>query len=256
MRIRKNARLVTSSSSSSSSSSFLVCQLNRSPWDVDSFSLLDGFGLSGQVFPSSDSLPNNGDSMELSFEYVDKSPPPPPPPPPPPLPLLENEDRENRRQRSIIHHQLPPIPTAPKKRGRPKKPTSTPAAATATATTRTISTNNNPYEYYYYSGFGPRWGCKRRGGNKCHIAANDDGKLYSWSNNVTSEDDDEDDNQKINEHCNTTSSKGVGVRESMVDDEVLDYIDDDFDDDDGEDKSFVGRRFRKPVKARSLKSLM
>lgn len=312
MRIRKNARLVlgggSSASSSSSSSSFLVCQLNRSPWDaIDAFSLLqvdgdDGFGLNANTttyfvnsIPPSDStysLPS-GESMELSFEYVEKPPAVPQPPkrereedeiagleqdmngcrfelnesyptplPPPPLPQKVEP---------------PPPPSGPKRRGRPRKPTSASAAAAATAP--------NPYEFYYYSGFGPQWG-KRRGGHRSSSSATAaaGAKISHESEDTTTtatafetpgssstthmymmSEDEEDfhhssnnnSNGKMKMKCANTKDNGVDLLDSVADGEI-DYIEDDDDDDDEDERGLYGsgRRARKPIKARSLKSLM
>ncbi|XP_038875417.1 uncharacterized protein LOC120067877 [Benincasa hispida] len=90
---------------------------------------------------------------------------------------------------------------------------------------------SNPYEFYYYSGFGPLWGKKRRerGG--------------------------EEDSGKSSE--NTTGIRSNATTPSPSDVEELDYMEDD---DDEEEENGDGdggkKRMRKPVKARSLKSLM
>ncbi|KAJ8433672.1 hypothetical protein Cgig2_002343 [Carnegiea gigantea] len=312
MRIRKNARLVlgggSSASSSSSSSSFLVCQLNRSPWDaIDAFSLLqvdgdDGFGLNANTttyfvnsIPPSDGLPS-GESMELSFEYVEKPPaavpqppkrereedeiaglekdmngwrfelsePYPTPLPPPPLPQKVEP---------------PPPPSGPKRRGRPRKPTSASAAAAA------VATAPNPYEFYYYSGFGPQWG-KRRGGHRSSsfATAAADAKINHDCEDTTAtttttafetpgssstthmymmSEDEEDchrrsnnnSNGKMKMKCANNKDNGVDLLDSVADGEI-DYIEDDDDDEDERELYGSGRRARKPIKARSLKSLM
>ncbi|XP_059637685.1 uncharacterized protein LOC132279665 [Cornus florida] len=92
---------------------------------------------------------------------------------------------------------------------------------------------SNPHEFYYYSGFGPRWGKKR--GNTVEVA------------NVSS------DTKLVVEPEITTASSS-----HQIDDEVFDYIEEDDDDDDDEDENRgIGKkRGRKPIKARSLKSLM
>lgn len=98
------------------------------------------------------------------------------------------------------------------------------------------SSGPNPYEFYYYSGFGPLWG-KRRGdrgseGKKMEGKAVDNG----YRNDKT-----------------TSSSLQIGNGR-------FDYVDDDDEDDDDDDDDRDGdsgkKRMRKPVKARSLKSLM
>ncbi|KAG6575189.1 hypothetical protein SDJN02_23919, partial [Cucurbita argyrosperma subsp. argyrosperma] len=96
------------------------------------------------------------------------------------------------------------------------------------------ATGSNPYEFYYYSGFGPLWGKKRR-----ERGGEDGGK---------------------------SSENRAGIRSnatvpspspSEMDGEELDYVEED-DDDEVEEKDGDGgkKRMRKPVKARSLKSLM
>ncbi|KAL2487900.1 uncharacterized protein Fot_41192 [Forsythia ovata] len=87
---------------------------------------------------------------------------------------------------------------------------------------------SNPYEFYYYSGFGPRWG-KKRGENNRSNRSRDEPK------NVVQE----------NEMAQSTLSQ-LDNDESEIEDEV-EY----------EENGETGRkRARKPIKARSLKSLM
>ncbi|XP_050237940.1 uncharacterized protein LOC126687423 [Mercurialis annua] len=88
------------------------------------------------------------------------------------------------------------------------------------------SSSSNPYEFYYYSGFGPLWGKRRGEGNS------NKGKLTE----------------------NTTSFLAPSPIEDHLDE--FDFIDDDDDEDDSENGEFGKKRMRKPVKARSLKSLM
>ncbi|CBI40435.3 hypothetical protein VitviT2T_023841 [Vitis vinifera] len=97
---------------------------------------------------------------------------------------------------------------------------------------------SNPNEYYYYSGFGPLWG-KKRGGSKPESNRNElkTESPPSYSSQIDSPDDPD---QKIEEEHH--------------------HDDDDEDDDDMVDEEENGesakKRNRKPVKARSLKSLM
>ncbi|XP_044504256.1 uncharacterized protein LOC123224583 isoform X2 [Mangifera indica] len=91
------------------------------------------------------------------------------------------------------------------------------------------SSSSNPYEFYYYSGFGPLWG-KRRGVDKIN-----EGKKF--------EDGDVED---MNKDEKTPSSSQI---------EDFEFVDDE-DDDDDENGDSRKKRIRKPVKARSLKSLM
>ncbi|XP_015065393.1 uncharacterized protein LOC107010628 isoform X2 [Solanum pennellii] len=113
--------------------------------------------------------------------------------------------------------------------------TSTAAVAVAVAAGETTqSSRGRPHrskkssssEFYYYSGFGPLWG-KKRGSSST-------GK----------------------------STQGAQSSSSQIDDEVFDYEDDEEDEYDDNDDERVGnnklkiKRTRKPIKARSLKSLM
>ncbi|XP_048320710.2 uncharacterized protein LOC107432955 isoform X2 [Ziziphus jujuba] len=125
--------------------------------------------------------------------------------------------------------------------------------------------NNNPYEFYYYSGFGPLWGRKRgdRGGG-----AVDHNKNENVENNVVVDDDDDDDDDDDVDNDNDGKNAQTTTRSSSsrMDNEGFDYVDedddddddgdDDEDDDDGSGGDSGKKRMRKPVKARSLKSLM
>ncbi|XP_020214524.1 growth-regulating factor 1 [Cajanus cajan] len=100
--------------------------------------------------------------------------------------------------------------------------------------------SSNPYEFYYYSGFGPLWG-KRRGDR------NGEGSKSGLNSTVESEDVAVDD---INDNV---AGVGGGTSVSEMDNEgIIDYVDDDEEEVDDSGK----KRMRKPVKARSLKSLM
>lgn len=126
-----------------------------------------------------------------------------------------------------------------------KKPqTSAGARRTRATTSRTKKgSSSNPNEFYYYSGFGPLWG-RRRGergvcgdGNKSEAAKDDD-----------------DDNENTVSSENTQSTQSTPQSfSSPMDNEEFDYVDDDDDEVSGDSGR---KRMRKPVKARSLKSLM
>lgn len=108
-------------------------------------------------------------------------------------------------------------------------------------TKKGTSSTSNPYEYYYYSGFGPLWGRKRGGGDK-----GSESKVVV-DNSTTS---------ATNQTPSSTPSSS-----SQIDTKEFDYVDDDDVDDDEDDDDCSGgdtgkKRVRKPVKARSLKSLM
>lgn len=95
------------------------------------------------------------------------------------------------------------------------------------------SLSANPYEFYYYSGFGPLWG-KRRGERVRDDK--DDKKMKQIEN----------DDEKI------APMVVEGVYEQ---DDEYDVVDDD-DEEEMSGDCMVKKRMRKPVKARSLKSLM
>ncbi|KAG6725462.1 hypothetical protein I3842_02G033400 [Carya illinoinensis] len=106
--------------------------------------------------------------------------------------------------------------------------------------------SSNPYEFYYYSGFGPLWGRKRgdkrSGGNKKDIEA---AKLVDNNGAATNI---------------TTAQRDQGTPSSSQLDngEDFDYVDEEDDEDEGAaaNNDSGKKRMRKPVKARSLKSLM
>ncbi|CAA0392735.1 unnamed protein product [Arabidopsis thaliana] len=136
------------------------------------------------------------------------------------------------------------IPTAPK-RGRPRgsgKKVSAPAL-------------KNPYEFYYYSGFGPRWGRKRGGSDDEKMVINDSKKSRSSASSSSDED------------GHKTAAFGGG----SVSFDEFDFVDEDYDVMEQDQGSDHGRKKknekmimmkktmkkgRKPVKERSLKSLM
>ncbi|CDP08782.1 unnamed protein product [Coffea canephora] len=135
-----------------------------------------------------------------------------------------------KNQQPFCQRHLAPQPSASVKksesgrRARPKKPAS----------------SSNPYEFYYYSGFGPRWG-KKRGAAAAAAAMKEEP--------YTSHD---------------SSSENTSSRNNNIIEQVLDYVEDDDEDDydnysklDDDENGEMGRkRARKPIKARSLKSLM
>ncbi|XP_059302390.1 uncharacterized protein LOC132054386 [Lycium ferocissimum] len=82
------------------------------------------------------------------------------------------------------------------------------------------SSSSNPYEYYYYSGFGPSWG-KKRGARRNNYAMPDRQDAGQYSS-------------------------------SQMDNEELDYVEDE----DDEEEENGKKRPQKPIKARTLKSLM
>lgn len=137
---------------------------------------------------------------------------------------------------------------APPKRGRPRGTGKKPSAAVPLT---------NPYEFYYYSGFGPRWGRKRGGSDNEKIVISDNKKSRSRSSSSSSSSSDEEGDK--------TAAFGGG----SVSFDGFDYVEDDYDlmdqESDHERKKKkekmimmkkTMKRGRKPVKERSLKSLM
>lgn len=102
--------------------------------------------------------------------------------------------------------------------------------------------SSNPYEFYYYSGFGPKWGRKR--GER-------DG---STANRVQI--------KAVEENNSGSSARSSPLSSSTTaspidNDQFVDFVDDDDDDENDVASGDSGKkRMRKPVKARSLKSLM
>ncbi|KAL4339190.1 hypothetical protein GQ457_08G022730 [Hibiscus cannabinus] len=106
------------------------------------------------------------------------------------------------------------------------------------------SSASNPYEFYYYSGFGPSWGKKRRGGG---------GKVKGIGKNHVEQKEVENNGSVITGQNNPA----VSYSSQIDDNEEFDYVDEDEDEDEDEENGDSGKkRMRKPIKARSLKSLM
>ncbi|KAG6437905.1 hypothetical protein SASPL_102836 [Salvia splendens] len=240
MRIRKNVKIaqLLNATSSLKSCPLLqphICQLNQSPWDVITFSPPSSPPPPLQLIGSSDVRAGNGSSeqcVSVSERKLSDTAAPPPPPPPPPE---EKEailccktdgkswhcQRETAKGNSLCEHHLSmsrnySSPAATKKSARPKR---APAAASS----------SNPHEFYYYSGFGPRWG-KRRG-----------------------------------EETRNAETEEAAI--SYTGDEEFDFFadyedEDEEEEEDGEeeeerrDNGKKKKRVRKPIKARSLKSLL
>ncbi|XP_059289166.1 uncharacterized protein LOC132042637 isoform X3 [Lycium ferocissimum] len=262
------------------------CQLNQSPWDVITFSLdeninqqtllvphqLDGYdnyAVNGTFYDSEQSitsmkLDDNTEMKEMNYfnsnnvadvpadiddfkkeqdEEMGE------------LGLEKNEDnnnvttmcckndgkgwqcsREAKKGHTLCEHHLAQV----------KKNYSSSNSAHSTITTAnnsdakinsTPSSRGRPHrpkkssssEFYYYSGFGPLWGKKRGPSTGKNINA---GEIYS------------------------NDSYGAQSSSSQMDNESnFDYIEDE-DDDDDEVENCQTKRARKPIKARSLKSLM
>ncbi|WCJ22755.1 hypothetical protein M5689_004827 [Euphorbia peplus] len=277
MRIRKNKNLSSLMFSHASGAEPLqshVCQLNQSPWDVIPFSPYPSSSRFHHQFGDEDSLNGNGslgdsigavesnsfpdrereeEEKKVEVEVEDKM-----------LIDIDNnseieEDEHKEDEMKIDSCEKTYIPKEwqcknEKKRAhsiseeshltsvkscsdnvtKTKKnaaPLGRPRGRGRPPKKGTTSKASNPYEFYYYSGFGPLWG-KQRGGGK--------GRGAGGGAEIISKIAEIDENDE-----NTTSSSDHF--------DNLDYLDDD---DSENDENVKKKRMRKPVKARSLKSLM
>ncbi|KAF7153881.1 hypothetical protein RHSIM_Rhsim01G0164000 [Rhododendron simsii] len=294
MRIRKHAKLAGLSLTATSPSGFSadltphgssyrfhcphhICQLNQSPWDVLSFPP-DSPSSPFQVDGEESNYTANGSSanslgavesvasMRISMDMEDKN-------------VNHNKNgiglgfgnggtisccktvgkglkckMEAWKGHSLCQHHLPhqltvydslsahPSAAAKKlekpvtgpirrRRGRPRKVQVPPPPPPTVV---------NPYEFYYYSGFGPRWGRKR---GVSHIAK---------AERV------EEEEKEINVRERVLHSS-ILVSSSEMDSDEFDYVEDKKKEDEENNanaKKKKMRRGRKPIKARSLKSLM
>lgn len=175
----------------------------------------------------------------------------------------KNNEASKQSQSFCEHNNLSAI--------RSKKVTVAPAAAAAAsgvrrsrprAAKKAPAATSNPYEFYYYSGFGPLWG-KRRGDRNGGLSNKNEAKVKGGENSTITE-----------ANGATIQSSTSPCSSSQIDNEAFDYAEDDDDeekeeeedededDDDYDDEVEEGngesgkKRTRKPVKARSLKSLM
>ncbi|KAL1546612.1 hypothetical protein AAHA92_23186 [Salvia divinorum] len=234
MRIRKNAKLshLLSATPSLKSCPLLqphVCQLNQSPWDVITFSPSSSPPPPFQLNGSSNARAGNGSSERCvsvsERKLSDTAAPPPPPPPPPPeekeatLCCKTDGKSWHCRRETAKGNSLCEHHLSMSRNystAAPTKKSVRPKRAPA------ATSASNPYEFYYYSGFGPRWG-KRRG-----------------------------------EETRNAETEAAAI--SYTGDEDFDFFADyeDEDEDAEEERSDNGKkkRVRKPIKARSLKSLL
>ncbi|XP_027163125.1 uncharacterized protein LOC113763496 [Coffea eugenioides] len=291
MRIRKHAKIspLLYASSSLKPGTVIqthVCQLNQSPWDVMTFPPPDPSTLppppaflvdkDHSYFPNgffSDHIAADqrpGPKVKLDdiaaggkFEQKES--------------LRSKKEEEDevfdckidgkgwQRRKKVKNEQpfcqrhLAPQPSASVKksesgrRARPKKPAS----------------SSNPYEFYYYSGFGPRWGKKRGAAAAATVAAMKE-EPYTSHDSSSENTSSRNNNSSIIE---VDAAEGPNTPEPSVKSspftsqfhkQVLDYVEDDDEDDydnysklDDDENGEMGRkRARKPIKARSLKSLM
>ncbi|KAK8693542.1 hypothetical protein V6N13_071120 [Hibiscus sabdariffa] len=259
MRIRKNAKLSARlDSPGSRAESVHVCELNQSPWDVipfaqepypsclhhqlepeDSFngngslgdsvgavesvaSMMDGedkpiMKVQGMVINDDEEM-KMGDRFGFQTQCEDEG----------------NGSKQDCSLKSCAHDNGndPSSLTSKKagnRRGRARAGKKGPSAAL------------NPYEFYYYSGFGPSWG-RRRGGSS------------EMRKNIIVEGKDVENNSSAVTTQNNNTTSSLSSSSQFDNNEEFDYIDDDEDEENVD--SGGKKRMRKPVKARSLKSLM
>ncbi|KAM3251091.1 putative protein isoform X1 [Capsicum annuum] len=249
MRIRKHAKVSPLFYTCSVFPGAHLCQLNQSPWDVI-------------TFPDDD---NNINQQPLLV-----APPPPPAPPSSSSYQLDGYDscavnetfcdsqqsREAKGGHNLCEHHF----SQGKKHCSSNKVqySTTAAAAGSNSDTEvkqtvvaaaeiTPSSHGRPHrpkkssssEYYYYSGFGPLWG-KKRGpstGKKKNTTppAAAAAEIYSSHESTT--------------HGEQSSSP-------QMDNEGIEHVKDEDDDAEEVENCKLIKRARKPIKARSLKSLM
>ncbi|KAJ7951167.1 WRC domain containing protein [Quillaja saponaria] len=150
----------------------------------------------------------------------------------------------NNNINSYHHHSSPPSCSTSKKAAAAAAAAAAGARRARARSGRKGSSSSNPYEFYYYSGFGPLWG-KRRGDKSGVSDKFVENEMVATSANVVT--------TTTGSTSNPCSSSSTSSQ--MDNEDQFDYLDDDDDDEDNEDGAGK-KRMRKPVKARSLKSLM
>ncbi|XXG84959.1 hypothetical protein AAC387_Pa11g0154 [Persea americana] len=225
MRIRKNAKLSSFPPSSSSSTPLrtcpalqtYVCQLNRSPWDVMSFSPPPPQDSSNPSQHQQHHHQGNGISSaatsasEDSSEGEEKK--------------MEDDSREERicKKEAKQGHSMEEIPA--NQRETPSRESESTAGTRRRNRGRPAPASDY---YYYYSGFGPLWGKTRRGRRKERDGS--DGGHLKWAP------------QSSTASTPTPSSSSSSSSSDHVNEE--------------EDDGVYRKRARKPMKSRSLKSLL
>ncbi|KAL8227918.1 hypothetical protein R6Q57_015502 [Mikania cordata] len=126
---------------------------------------------------------------------------------------------------------------------------------------RAVGITSKQNEFYYYSGFGPSWG-KKRGefGEKC-TTFNACGTIVTTNSMSSMYETSDDGNMDVEEDKkglvpDTTTMKTVWSCEVPPEKEDFDCMEEDEPDDVKQKEKTVKKRGRKPIKARSLKSLM
>ncbi|KAI9085595.1 hypothetical protein K1719_032438 [Acacia pycnantha] len=272
MRIRKNARLGDSVPAEKLQP--VVCQLNQSPWDVIPFgSHLIEFEYGGEddsfAGNANGSAGNNsGGAVESVASPADaefKSPPNIHN-----LVVHDNDDISDQNGIAQLDHKAADeenkttsVGQCKNNQGKKQRQSiyehdnlssvrsSKKASAALGVARRTRAQNakkapsgtRNPYEFYYYSGFGPLWG-KRRGGR--NGGSNNKNEVVKANGGEDS---------TITEANGATIIRSPSTS-SQIDTSGFDYDDDEMEEDYDNEEEGGKKRMRKPVKARSLKSLM
>ncbi|KAI3943718.1 hypothetical protein MKW98_004223 [Papaver atlanticum] len=151
------------------------------------------------------------------------------------------------------------------KRGRPPKESSTNTTTIRGRKNKGKLSGEKSSEFVYYSGFGPLWGKNKRGRPPNEVKKQQD----SEKEDAEEEDAKEEECEKLEERQEVidealpidhpTSPKMNIAKEENVNNNGCMFIDDEFDDSDDSDEDCNGvnvrKRYRKPIKARSLASL-
>ncbi|XVF73149.1 hypothetical protein PTKIN_Ptkin12aG0178400 [Pterospermum kingtungense] len=276
MRIRKNAKLSSVIYPQGSRPETVhVCELNQSPWDAIPFSQEPDPSFLYNQFQAQDSFNGNG-SLGDSIGAVESV-----------TSILESEEKAIMNVEGMVIHDnnddnddgtkmakqigfksqceeyeeekqsgLLKSCNSNNDSGNPSSLTAKKAAdknnqlsvnrrGRARTAKKGSKSASNPYEFYYYSGFGPLWGKRRGGGSGGEISRN----------NIIEEAKEGENCSAITTQNNTTPSSSSRIN----DNEGFDYVDDDDDEEEEEDDENGDsgkKRMRKPIKARSLKSLM
>ncbi|KAI3843150.1 hypothetical protein MKX03_008541 [Papaver bracteatum] len=170
--------------------------------------------------------------------------------------MQRNSDHNNNQEKKIQK-----LEKKTARRGRPPKESSTNTTTIRGRRSKGKLSGKKSSEFYYYSGFGPLWGKNKRGRplkevKKQQVSEEEDAEVEEC---VKLEEREEIINEASIDHHRTSPKMNI-VKEENVngnDDNGCMFVDDDFDDDSDEDCNGVDvkKRYRKPIKARSLASL-
>ncbi|XVF33289.1 hypothetical protein REPUB_Repub17cG0156100 [Reevesia pubescens] len=286
MRIRKNAKLSSMIyPQGSRPESVYVCELNQSPWDVIPFPPQELYPSSSSLhyqFEAEDSFNGNGsfgdsigavesvasmmeseekaimkvegmiiddnddtDEIKIGKQFGFKS-------------QCEEEEKESRHEGMLkscnnsYDSGNNPSSLTSKKAEKNNQLMGSRRGRARAAKNGSSSSASNPYEFYYYSGFGPLWGKRRGGGGGS--SSSDRAAAGEICKNINQVKEVENNSSAITAQRKTTPSSSSQIDNN---EEEFDYVDDDDENEDEENAdSGNKKRMRKPIKARSLKSLM